>query len=84
MKTLFVSLAALVAVSSAALASERGFQHDSDTYFGKHATDSNALIIVKNGKADLTVFERMNLISDENERGGNGYGRDHDRSASKL
>jgi hypothetical protein len=82
MKTLFVSLAALVAVSSAALASERG-PHDSDTHFGMPATDSNALIIVNEGKADLIVFERMNPISDENERGGS-FGRDHDRSATKL
>ena len=79
MKTLFVSLAALVAVSSAALASERGDLRDSDTYFGKyatqnkaktHATDTKALIIVKKGKANLTAFERMNLISEENEHGG--------------
>ena len=79
MKTLFISLAALVAVSGAALASERGDLRDSDTYFGKYATknkaktyatDSNALVIVKKGKANLTAFERMNLISEENEHGG--------------
>lgn len=80
MKTLFVSLAALVAVSSATLASERG-PHDSDTHFGKHATDSNALIVVKKGKADLTIFKRMNPISDENQ-GGDSSKRD--RSAAKL
>jgi hypothetical protein len=79
MKTLFVSLAALAAVTSAALASDRGDLRDSDTYFGKYstqnmaktyATDSNALVIVKKGKAKLTAFERMNLISEENEHGG--------------
>jgi hypothetical protein len=80
MKTLFVSLAALVAVSNAALASERGDLRDSDTHSGKYATqnkaktyatDSNALVIVKskNGRANLTAFERMNLISEENEHG---------------
>jgi len=79
MNTLIVSLAALVAVSGAALASDRGDLRDSDTYFGKYsaqtkaktyATDSNALIIVKKGKANLTAFERMNLIAEENEHGG--------------
>jgi hypothetical protein len=80
MKTLIVSLAALAAVSSAALASDRNYDlRDSDTYFGKystqnkaknHATDTEALVIVKGGKANLTAFERMNLISEENEHGG--------------
>ena len=50
MKTLFVSLAALVAVSSAALATS--------------------------GTANLTAFERMNLISQDNED-GKDHGRAH-------
>jgi len=79
MKTLFVSLAALVAVSGVALAAGGDDLRSSDTYFGKYstqdkagnyATDSNALTITKSGKANLTAFERMNLISEENEHGG--------------
>ena len=90
MKTLFVSLAALVAVSGAALAAGGDDLRSSDTYFGKYstqnttgnyATDSNALTIAKGGKANLTAFERMNLISQENEHGGKDNGRDHDRPA---
>ena len=86
MKTLFVSLAALVAVSGAALAAGGDDLRNSDTYFGKYSaqnkagnytTDSNALIISKGGKANLTAFERMNLISEENEHGGKHDGRDH-------
>ena len=86
MKTLFVSLAALVAVSSAALASDRGDLRDSDTYFGKYstqnkaksyATDSNALVIIKGGKTKETAFERMNRISEENEHGGKNNGAGH-------
>jgi hypothetical protein len=89
MKTLFVSLAALVAVSGAALAAGGDDLRSSDTYFGKYstqdkagnyATDSNALAIVKGGKANLTAFERMNLISEE---GGKDNGRDHDH-ATKI
>jgi hypothetical protein len=89
MKTLFVSLAALAAISGAALAAGGDDLRSSDTYFGKYATqnkaanyatDSNALAIVKSGKANLTAFERMNLISEE---GSKDNGRDHDH-ASKL
>ena len=87
MKTLFVSLAALVAVSGTALAAGGDDLRSSDTYFGKYATqnnagnnatDSNALAIVKSGKANLTAFERMNLISEE---GSKDNGHNH---ASKL
>jgi hypothetical protein len=80
MKTLIVSLTALVAVSGAALASDRGYDlRDSDTYFGKYstqnkvkssATDSNALVVIKGGKMKLTAFERMMQTSEENEHGG--------------
>jgi hypothetical protein len=83
MKTLFVSLAALVAVSGAALAAGGDDLRSSDTYFGKYsaqnkagnyATDSSALAIAKGGKAGLTAFERMNLISEE---GGKDNGHDN-------
>lgn len=95
MKTLFVSLAALAAVSGTALAAGGDDLRSSDTYFGKYAaqnkagnyaTDSNALIIVKGGKKKLTAFERMNQISEENEHGGNGgYGGGRDNGpATKL
>ena len=86
MKTLFVSLAALVAVSGAALASDRNDPRDSGTNFSKfakqnaaesYASDSNALTIVKSSKKK-TAFERMNEISEE---GGKDNGRDHDHSA---
>jgi hypothetical protein len=81
MKTLFVSLAALLAVSGAALAEKSS--RSSDTYFGKYATqnkaadyatDSNALTII-NGSKKKSAFERMNEISEE---GGKDYGRGHD------
>ena len=85
MKTLFVSLAALMAISSAALAAGGNDLRDSDTYFGKYSnqnkagnysTDSNALAIVKSSKK--TAFERMNDIS---EKGGKDNGRDHDHAS---
>jgi hypothetical protein len=78
MKTLIVSLAALVAVSGAALAAGGDDLRSSDTYFGKYsakhkmesyATDSSAFAIAKGGKAKLTAFERMNLLQGE-DRGG--------------
>ncbi len=86
MKTLFVSLAALVAVSGATLASDRNDPRDLDTNFSKfaaqnqaetYATDSNALSIVK-GSTKKTAFERMNEISEE---GGKDSGRDHDHDS---
>ncbi len=85
MKTLFVSLAALAAVSSSALAADGNDLRSSDTYFGKYAaqnkagnyaTDSNALI-VKSGKKK-TAFERMKDISEE---GGKDNGRDHNHES---
>jgi hypothetical protein len=86
MKTLFVSLAALVAVSGAALAapSDRNDPRDLDTNFSKfsaqnqsesYATDSNALSIVKGRKK--AAFERMDDIS---EKGGKDNARDHDHA----
>jgi hypothetical protein len=77
MKTLIVSLAALVAVSGAALAAGGDDLRNSDTYFGKfsakhkmenHATDSNAFTVVKSGKKP-TALQRMNMLEAEG-RGG--------------
>ncbi len=79
MKTLIVSLAALAAVSGAALASDRNDPRDLDTNFSKFSaqnkmessvTDSNAFAVVKAGKSKQTAFERMSLLQDE-DRGGN-------------
>lgn len=80
MKTLIVSLAALVAVSGAALAEGRGYDlPDSGTYFGKYSTKhemessasaGNAFAVVKADKAQLTAFERMMQTSEENDHGG--------------
>ena len=81
MKTVIVSLAALVAVSGTALAAGGDDLRSSDTYFGKYsakhkmesyATDSNAFAVMKGSKKKLTAFERMNLIAGE-DRGGNGH-----------
>ena len=78
MKTLIVSLAALAAVSGAALAAGGDDLRSSDTYFGKfsakhkmesYATDSNAFAVVKAGKKKQTNFERMNKLEGEG-RGG--------------
>ena len=77
MKTLIVSLAALAAVSGAALAAGGDDLRSSDTYFGKYsakhkvesyATDSNAFAVAK-GSKKLTAFERMNELDGE-DRGG--------------
>jgi hypothetical protein len=78
MKTLFISLAALAAVSGAALASDRNDPRDLDSNFSKFSirhgmessvTDSNAFAVVKAGKSKLTAFQRMNLDA----------GKDHGR-----
>lgn len=86
MKTLLVSIAALAAVSGAALAAGGDDLRNSDTYFGKYAaqnkagnyaTDSNAFSIVTSSKKK-TAFERMNEISEENDHGGkDNNGADH-------
>ncbi len=82
MKTLFVSLAALVAVSGAALASDRSFDlRDSDTYFGKYstkhgvesyATDSNAFAVVNGSREKPTTSQNMNFLEGESQ-GGDGW-----------
>ena len=66
MKTLIVSLAALAAVSTAALAAERGDDlRSSDTYFGKfsakhkmesYATDSNAFAVDEGRQEEADQF----------------------------
>jgi hypothetical protein len=76
MKTLIVSLAALVAVSGAALAAGGDDLRSSDTYFGKYSskhkmegstTDSNAFAVVKGSKKKLTPLERMIRNAEENK-----------------
>lgn len=83
MKTLFVSLVSLAAVSGAALAQGGNNFRDSDTAFGAYssqrkvqgqALDSNAFTMVKADKEKLTAFQRMNRISEENQFGGNSHG----------
>ena len=85
MKNVLISLAALAALSGAALASDYGYGRnsdlrDSDTYFGKYSTQlkaksySNAnsaveAFAVENDGAPLTAFQRMKKISEENENG---------------
>jgi hypothetical protein len=77
MKKFAISLLALAAVSTAALAGpHRGYDaRDSDTYFGKYSnrlsnstSGANALAVVKEDRA-LTNFERLKKISEENDRG---------------
>ena len=81
MKNVFISLVALAALSSAAVASSRNYDlRESDTYFGKYSeqlkgdrlpsasTTTEAFAVVKNGKK-LTNFERMMKVSEENDQG---------------
>jgi hypothetical protein len=81
MKNVLISLASLAALSTAALASDRSYDlRDSDTYFGKYATQlkaknysnanssAEAFAVANDGPA-LTAFERMKKISKENEQG---------------
>ena len=77
MKKLSISLFALAAISSAAIASQRNYDlRDSDTYFGKYATQlknndvrTNALA-VESQPGILTNFKRLMKVSEENEQGG--------------
>ncbi len=78
MKKIAISLIALAAVSTVALAnSDRSFDpRDLDTYVGKYATrlsdqstNSHALAVVNDGQS-LTSFERAKKISEENQNGG--------------
>ncbi len=78
MKKLLISLFALAAISGAAYASDYGNNKSDDgSYIHKPAqtaTDNSAFVVIKNSKKKLTAFERMNLISEENEHGGKGHG----------
>ena len=80
MKKLSLSLIALAAISTAALASQRNYDlRDSDTYVGKYATQlknadtmTNALAVEKVAGA-LTNFERMKMLMEENEQSGHSH-----------
>ena len=78
MKKFAISLIALAAVSTAALANpDRGSDlRDSDTNFGKYSnqlknesTSVNALVVVKQRAGAQTAFERMQRNAEENESG---------------
>jgi hypothetical protein len=82
LKKFTVSLFALAAISTAALASERNYDlRDSDTYFGKYATQLNNTDVKTNALAvdmdarPLTNFERVKKISEENESGHDNNSR---------
>ena len=76
MKKLSISLIALADISTAALSSQRNYDlRDSDTYVGKYATQlknadtmANALAVEKVA-GDLSNFEHMMKISEENDQG---------------
>ena len=74
MKKLLLSLFALAALSGAAYASDYGNSNGDNGSYVRKSADSSALVIVKKSKKKLTTFERMNLISEDNEHGGNGGG----------
>lgn len=76
MKKIAISLVALAAVSTVAFANEsRGDLRDSDTYFGKYATqrkapNANAFAFAVNmGGQSSSAFERLKRLSEENEHG---------------
>ncbi|MDP1699358.1 MAG: hypothetical protein Q8L53_00145 [Aestuariivirga sp.] len=79
MKKFAISLLALAAVSTAALAGE-GRNHDlrdSDTYFGKYSnqlknesTSANAFAVTNKDTGALTAFERVKKNQEKNENGG--------------
>ena len=77
MKKLAMTLLTLAAISSAALASDRGYDlRDSDTYHGKHATRSKAAdtsanaVAIEKDAGVLTNFERTMKTASEIEHGG--------------
>ena len=85
MKNICISILALAALSTAALANgNRNWDlRDSDTYVGKYATQlknqaaSSATIAtavsplaIEKEARGLTNFERMKMISEENDQGG--------------
>jgi hypothetical protein len=77
MKKIAISLVALAALSTASFASQRNYDlRDSDTYFGKYATQRKAPIastfafaVATDGQA-MTNYERMMKVSEENDQGG--------------
>ena len=77
MKKFAISLIALAAISTASFASSRNYDlRDSDTYFGKYATQLkdkatsvHAIAVVKEGKP-TSNFERLKKISEENDQVG--------------
>ena len=77
MKKLLISLFALAALSGAAYASDYGNNNGDNGSYIRKSADSSALVVVKKNKKKLTAFERMNLISEENEHGDRGNGHDH-------
>ncbi|MEQ1520557.1 MAG: hypothetical protein ABL936_04725 [Aestuariivirga sp.] len=77
MKKLLISLFALAALSGAAYANDYGNNNGDNGAYIRKSADSSALVVVKKSKKKLTAFERMNLISEENEHGGNGNSHDH-------
>lgn len=81
MNKLILSLAAIAALSTASLASERGYDlRDSDTYTGRYATNAQKpatsskvtvnAFAVSGSKTGLTAFERVTQTSIENENSG--------------
>ena len=80
MKKFAISLLALAAVSTVALANEnRGDLRDSNTYFGNYSNQvkdqsvsSDALaVIMRDHGQSLTSFERLLKVSEENQDGRN-------------
>lgn len=78
MKKIAVSLIALAAISSAALASgNRSWElRDADTYVGKYSsnavvgsTSTNAFAVAGKGQVSSN-FERLNMISAANDQNG--------------
>jgi hypothetical protein len=81
MKKFYFTIFTLAALSSAAYANNRGEDlRDSDTYFGKYSTQlkdqttKEVMTVVSPLAIDeiapgLTSFERMKMISEENDQG---------------
>ncbi len=77
MNKLILSLAAIAALSTAALAGERNYDlRDSDTFTGRFATQAQQADVAVNAisastdDVALTAFERMTRTSIDNENGG--------------
>ena len=72
-----LSLFALAALSGAAYASDYGNNNGDNGSYIRKSADSSALVVVKKSTKKLTAFERMNLLSEDNENGG----KRHDHSS---